>query len=133
MTRRGLERGGINIHLLFLPCLLISLVSGIVTFVLFNFAIPGMMRQMRVIAQNSAVDIVAGVLTSGESIDVFKGYRIRADGVRRVVMDPGSNTDETALYLENVVFVQFEANEEESSAESRLAGTSAIKQWGPAT
>ncbi len=126
----AVRSGGINIHVLFLPCLLLSLVSGIVTFVLFNFAIPGMMRQMRIIAQNSAVDIVAGVLKSGESIDVFKGYRIRADGVRRVALDSGSGNEETALYLENVVFLQFEANENESSADSHPAGTSAIKQWG---
>jgi len=126
----AVRSGGINIHVLFLPCLLISLVSGIVTFVLFNFAIPGMMRQMRVIAQNSAVDIVAGVLQSGESIDVFKGYRIRADGVRRVAMAAGSNGNETALYLENVVFLQFEENDDESITDSRPVGTSAIKQWG---
>ena len=126
----AVRSGGINIHVLFLPCLLLSLVSGIVTFVLFNFAIPGMMRQMRVIAQNSAVDIVASVLKSGESIDVFSGYRIRADSVRRVALDPGSSSGGTALYLKNVVFVQFASSEDESGAESRLAGTSAIKQWG---
>ena len=126
----AVRSGGINIHVLFLPCLLISLVSGMVTFVLFNFAIPGMMRQMRVIAQNSAVDIVAGVLKSGESIDVFRGYRIRADGVRRVTPNSGSNDEETALYLENVVFLQFESSEDESGSDSRPAGTSAIKQWG---
>ena len=126
----AVRSGGINIHVLFLPCLLLSLVSGIVTFVLFNFAIPGMMRQMRVIARDSAVDIVASVLKSGESIDVFSGYRIRADSVRRVALDPGSSSGGTALYLKNVVFVQFASSEDESGAESRIAGTSAIKQWG---
>ena len=39
----AVRSGGINIHVLFLPCLLISLVSGIVTFALFNFAIPGIL------------------------------------------------------------------------------------------
>jgi len=37
---------GINIHVLFMPALVLSLFSALVTFVFINFVIPGMVRNL---------------------------------------------------------------------------------------
>ncbi len=126
----AVRSSGINIYVLFIPCLLLSLVSAVVTFVLFNFLIPGLMSTMRVVSRESIMEIMAHSLSSGEGIDSFKNYRIRAENVRAIELDAQLNSEVDALLLEGVVFIEFESGNDQEEGRPQLTGRNKIIRFG---
>lgn len=124
----AVRSGGINLYVLFAPCLLLSLLSAVVTFMFFNFLIPGLTSKMRVISRESIREIVVQALRSGEGIDSFSNYRIRAERVRAIE----TKGDFSALYLEDVAFIEFESADDAEESSDPSLGQSKISKVGRA-
>ncbi len=125
----AVRSSGINTYVLFAPCLLLSLFSAAATFVLFNFAIPGLMGQVRVLSREGVMDIMASALSSGEGVNSLGNYRIRAESVQR--MEPGAAGSEhiDALLLKEVVFIEFDPGQADED-EPLLPGGNEIVRVG---
>ncbi len=110
------KSGGINLHILFLPGIVLGLVSATVTFCLINFLVPGMLKNLD---QFIAGDV--GVLIQ-QRLKEPKGLRLRdfrmtADSVSidrderpASVPSPGGRSTQT-IVLRNVAFVEVDHGE----------------------
>lgn len=91
--------GGINLHLLLAPALVLGLVSAILTFFCMSFVIPRMVMSLAGIVQNDPVTFIQHRLNRPQGLKVEK-HRIYADQVA---------TDEHGqIYLGGVAFVETE-------------------------
>ncbi len=95
---------GINLHVLFLPAVALSLASAAVTFVLSNFLIPGMVRNLNEFLFADITTIVQRKLDTPGGLKLG-AHRFYAD---RAVVDP-SNPNRITLY--NGAFVELDADE----------------------
>ena len=124
----AVRSGGINLYVLFVPCLLLSLLSAVVTFMFFNFLIPGLTSKMRAVSREGIREIVEQALRSGEGIDSFSNYRIRAERVRAIE----TTGDVSALLLVDVAFIEFESADDDAEGSDPSLGQSKISKVGRA-
>lgn len=125
----AIRSSGINTYVLFAPCLLLSLFSAVATFALFNFLIPGLMSQVRVLSRESVMDIMASALSSGEGISSFGNYRIRAESVERIKPGAAGTEHSSGLLLKGVVFIEFDPGQADED-EPLLPGGNQIVRVG---
>ena len=83
---------------------------------------------MRVISRESIREIVVQALHSGEGIDSFSNYRIRAERVRAIE----TKGDFSALYLEDVAFIEFETADDADESPDPSLGHNKISKVGRA-
>ena len=95
---------GINIHELFLPTMVISLASAIVSFIFFNFMIPSMVRNIEEYVASDLPQIIKQKLSSPERLSVDRDrFTIFAETAN---LEPSTNdNDKTKLKLDGVAFV----------------------------
>lgn len=96
---------GINLHVLFLPAVVLSLVSASVTFALSNFLIPGMVRNLNELLGADFGGIIEQRLNRPRGITLGGRFRIYADDS---IVD-ASNPDRIILY--NVAFIEVDGEE----------------------
>jgi len=70
---------GINLHLLFLPTVVLSLASAVVTFAFINFLIPGMVRNLNEFVGADVGALIQQRLNRPRGITLGGRYRIYAD------------------------------------------------------
>src|SRR3990172_12185301 len=70
---------GINLHVLFLPTVVLSLASAIVTFAFINFLIPGMVRNLNEFVGADVGALIQQRLNRPRGITLGGRYRIYAD------------------------------------------------------
>lgn len=93
--------GGINLHVLLLPALILGLVSAILTFVCMSFVIPRMVMSLTKIIEADPVTFIQHRLNRPQGLKVDR-HRIYADQVA---------TDEHGqIYLAGVAFVETEGD-----------------------
>ncbi len=90
---------GINIHILFLPALLLSLLAALVTFVLFNFLIPSMVMNLEKLLMPDLKTIIENRLNRSRGLGLGN-LRIFADDTTVDVSNPN------LVELTGVVFVE---------------------------
>lgn len=100
---------GVSTFALFLPCIAISVVSGLLTFVLFNFVIPGFMGQVHGRLRVSIPQLITKTLHDGRSVNL-QGNHIHAGAVESVGLGGGEDRVE-AILLTDVAFAEYEDNE----------------------
>ena len=71
---------GINMHILFLPTVALSLLSAIVTFLLINFVIPRMVRNLNEFVGADIGTLVQRRLSRPRGITLNRRFRIHAEG-----------------------------------------------------
>ncbi len=71
--------GGINLHVLFLPTVVLSLASAVVTFAFINFLIPGMVRNLNEFVGADVGSLIQQRLNRPRGITLGGRYRIYAD------------------------------------------------------
>ncbi|MGB2988259.1 MAG: LptF/LptG family permease [Phycisphaerae bacterium] len=96
---------GINMHVLFLPTVVLSLLSASVSFAFTNFLIPGMVRNLNEFVGGDVGALVRQRLSRPQGITLGGRYRIYAD---ECVVDP-SNVDR--IILCGVAFVEVDGEE----------------------
>jgi lipopolysaccharide export LptBFGC system permease protein LptF len=96
---------GINLHVLFLPAVVLSLVSALVTFALSNFVIPGMVRNLHEFVGADFGAIIQQKLNRPRGITLGGRFRICADESTIDVSDP----DRIALH--NVAFIEVDGEQ----------------------
>ncbi len=96
---------GINLHVLFLPTLVLSLLAGIVTFGFTNFLIPGMAKNLDELVGADPSSMIRHHLKKPRGIKLGKGLRARAADF---AVDP-ENPNRIALF--DVTFVELKADE----------------------
>jgi lipopolysaccharide export LptBFGC system permease protein LptF len=105
--------GGINIHLLLLPTLVISLVSALCSFLFINFLIPGMIMNIDRFIGSDLARLIKQRLSSPRRLSLNADrYRFYADRSELVVgegMDDQATTSE--LRLEGAAFVEMDEGE----------------------
>ena len=93
--------GGINLHLLLLPALVLGLVSAILTFLCMSFIIPRMVMSLTKIVEADPVTFIQHRLNRPQGLKV-ENHRIYADQVA---------TDQNGqIYLSGVAFVETEGD-----------------------
>ncbi len=97
--------GGINLHVLFLPTLVLSLLSALVTFVLINFLIPGMVRNLNEFFRADLGVLVTQRLKRPQGITLGGRYRIHADDS---IID---QLDNESVSLRHIAFVEVDGDE----------------------
>lgn len=102
----AVRSGGINAYVLFLPVLLLSLFSAIITFVFFNFVIPSLLGNIRLILRDSAKTLLAQYFRTGRGIDQLDRFQIRAAKVRPIGPNEVEDANFDGLLLEDVAFVE---------------------------
>jgi len=95
---------GINIHLLFIPCILVSLVSGSLTFAFSNYLVPGMVRNLNEFVQSDIASMIQQRLNRPRGISLQGKMRIRAD---ECIVDP---EDSSRIALGGITFVEGDAD-----------------------
>ena len=97
---------GINIHLLFAPTVVISLVSAVLTFFSINYIIPGRIRNLDQFVRADLGQIVQHQLRAPGRLPLADDrYRIYADDPQ-TVDDPNLPADSEELALLRVAFVE---------------------------
>ncbi len=96
--------GGINIHVLFIPCVLVSLVTGSMTFAFSNYLVPGMVRNLNEFVQSDIASMIQQRLNRPRGISLQGKMRIRAD---ECIVDPG---DSSRIALGGITFVEGDAD-----------------------
>lgn len=96
---------GINLHILFLPTVLLSVASALVTFVFVNFVIPGMVRNLNEFVGADIGAFVQQRLSRPRGITLGGKYRIYADDT---AVD---GTDGDRVVLQRVAFVEVDDGE----------------------
>ena len=91
---------GINMHALFLPTVVLSVVSAAVTFVLINFVIPGMVRNLNEFIGADIGTMIERRLSRPRGITLGGRFRIYADETLIDAADPNRIT------LHHVAFVE---------------------------
>jgi len=97
--------GGINLHVLFLPTVVLSLVSAGVTFGFTNFLIPGIVQNLDEFIASDVGSLIRQRLARPQGLTLGGGYRIHADGC---VADPAQPDHVT---LQRVMFVEVKDEE----------------------
>ncbi|MFQ5592265.1 MAG: LptF/LptG family permease [Phycisphaerae bacterium] len=97
--------GGINIHLLFIPTLVISLLSAAVTFGFINFLIPGMVRNLNEFIATDVGAMIQRRLNRPRGITLGGRFRIHADSS---AIDA---SDASRAVLRKVAFVEVDQDE----------------------
>lgn len=90
---------GINIHVLFLPAIVLSVVVACVTFVFFNFVVPGMVMSLDTLVRSDLQSMIEQRLHRSRGIS-FGDYRIFADNTMVGDSDPDT------IELQRVAFVE---------------------------
>lgn len=90
---------GINIIVLFLPTLVVSVISGAATFVLFNFFIPGLLHNLDDLVGGDIAKNFEQRLARPRGLSLGRGLRVRAD---HVTADGETNR----IVLTGVTFVE---------------------------
>jgi lipopolysaccharide export LptBFGC system permease protein LptF len=100
---------GINIHLLFLPTLLLSLVSAGISFGLTNYLIPGMVRNLDELVYADLGSLFQQRLSRPRGVSLGRGVRIYADESTTDATDPARFTVYRVAFLqvENEAWVRF--------------------------
>ena len=93
---------GINLHVLFLPTIVLSLASAAVTFVLINFLIPGMLQNLDQFFGTEIGSLIERRLDRPRGLTLPGGYRVYAD---ESVVDLA---DANHILLNGVAFVVVE-------------------------
>jgi len=96
---------GINMHVLFLPTVVLSLASACVTFVLINFVIPGMVRNLNEFLGADVAGLIQQRLNRPRGLTLGGRYRIHADssGVEK--------SDANHVVLHHVAFAELDGND----------------------
>lgn len=99
---------GINIHWLFLPTGVVSLVAALLTFVSINYVIPGRVRNLDEFLKADLSQIVLGQLQAPQRLQLGGGrYRIYA-AAPQVVQDPNLPKDSQELVLGGAAFAELD-------------------------
>lgn len=93
---------GINLHVLFIPTLILSLGAAVVSFALTNFLIPGMVRNLNTFVSADIGALIRQRLSRPQGIRLGKNYRLYA-GETQVDQD---NPNE--VILRRVAFIELE-------------------------
>ena len=96
---------GINLHVLLLPTLVLSLASAVVTFVLINFLIPGMVRNLNEFIATDVGVLIHQRLNRPKGITLGGRYRIYAEHSES---DPA---DGNRVLLTGIAFVEVDGEE----------------------
>ncbi len=96
---------GINIHVLFLPTVLLSLLSATITFVFINFLIPGMVLNLNEFVAADVGAMIQQRLNRPRGITLGGRFRIHADASAVDVSDPNR------VVLRKVAFVEVDDDE----------------------
>jgi hypothetical protein len=96
---------GINLHVLFVPTVVLSLVSAVVTFLFINFLIPGMVRNLNEFIASDVGALIRQRLHRPKGLTLGGKFRIYADDTTFDAQD------ENNISLQRVAFVEVE-NEE---------------------
>lgn len=96
---------GINLHVLFLPTVVLSLVSAVVTFLFINFLIPGMVRNLNEFIASDVGALIRQRLNRPKGLTLGGKYRIYADDTQF------NSEDENNISLQRVAFVEVEKDE----------------------
>ncbi|MCB9851164.1 MAG: LptF/LptG family permease [Phycisphaerales bacterium] len=98
--------GGINIHVLFLPTVVISLVSAVCSFVFINFVIPSMIRNLDRFVSDDLPRIIKQQLSSSDRFSLRDKYVIYSDSTELVTTEDG----QPILRLNGVAFSEMDDN-----------------------
>jgi len=98
---------GINLHFLFLPTIVLSLVSATVTFAFINFLIPGLVRNLAEFAASDAGSMIRQRLNRPKGLTLGGKYRIYADDTSFDIQNQQS------ISLHRVAFVEVDKETEE--------------------
>lgn len=79
---------GINIHSLFMPAALLSLLSALVTFVFINFVVPGMFKNLAAVVTPDLGRFLVQRISRPKGLPVGDGVRIKADRARVDASNP---------------------------------------------
>lgn len=93
---------GINLYVLFLPAIVLSVLSASITFVFINFVIPGMVRNLNEFIGADVATMIERRLHRPRGITLGGKFRIYADNTHMDASDPRHIT------LERVAFVEVE-------------------------
>ncbi len=96
---------GINLHVLFLPTVVLSLASATVTFLFVNFLIPGMVRNLNEFIGADVGSLIEQRLARPRGITLGGRYRIYADDT---TIDAGESN---RVVLHRVAFVEVDGEE----------------------
>ncbi|RME38297.1 MAG: LptF/LptG family permease, partial [Planctomycetota bacterium] len=96
---------GINLHVLFLPTVLLSLLAGGTCFLLINYAIPGLVRNLNEFVEADLGTWVQRKLDRPRGISLGRRYRIHADDS---LIDPDHPE---RIVLDGVTFVESDGDE----------------------
>jgi len=96
--------GGINIHLLFLPTMVISLLSALCSFMFINFMIPNMIRNLDRFVGDDIPRIIQQRLSTAERFSLRDKFVIYADTTELQKTDDGK----PLLRLSGVAFTETE-------------------------
>ena len=96
---------GINLHILFLPTVVLSLVSAVVTFLFINFLIPGMVRNLNEFIASDVGALIRQRLNRPKGLTLGGKFRIYADDTQF------NAEDENNISLQRVAFVEVEKDE----------------------
>lgn len=96
---------GINLHVLFLPALILSVFSAGATFAFWNYMVPGVIEHLDELVAKDAASFIRRRLNQPRGIALGPGFRISADDV---LTDP---EHPERLILTDVVFVELQGEE----------------------
>ncbi|MFQ5412960.1 MAG: LptF/LptG family permease [Phycisphaerae bacterium] len=97
--------GGINIHGLLLPSVVLSLISASITFGAINYVIPGMVRNLNALIVADIPRFIEQRLHRPRGMTLGGNYRIYADNTSIDASDPD------AITLRRVAFVELDGDE----------------------
>ncbi len=96
---------GINMHVLFLPSLMISLLAATVSFAFSSYVVPSMVRNLNSFVSADFASMIRQGLDEPRGIKVGDNYRVYAD---RAISDPD---DPNRIVLQGVAFIEVEGAE----------------------
>ena len=96
---------GINLHVLFLPTIVLSLLSAGISFGLTNYVIPGMVGNLEELIKADIGAIAQQRLARARGMALGQSYRITAD---QSLVDP---TNPNRISLKHVAFVEVDGDE----------------------
>ncbi len=96
---------GINMHILFLPTVVVSLVAAGLSFGLTNYMIPGMVRNLDKLITSDVGSFIRQRLNRPRGITLGGKYRVHADTCE---VDP---SDPNRITLHHIAFVELERGE----------------------
>lgn len=91
---------GINLHILFVPTVILSLASATVSFGLTNYLIPGMVRNLNELVDADVGSLIQQRLNRPRGISLGKKFRVHADSSRT---DPDSPQ---GVLMDHVAFIE---------------------------